>query len=60
MITDCSCCATGLSKDSPPPEPEMPEVPPGGPPRSQPDGEAEKSEASSDKSFSFIKCSYFF
>uniref|UniRef100_A0A3Q2ZNM4 P1, F-box associated domain containing n=1 Tax=Kryptolebias marmoratus TaxID=37003 RepID=A0A3Q2ZNM4_KRYMA len=29
----------GLSKDSPPPEPELPSVPPGGPPPFQPDGD---------------------
>ncbi|XP_037543556.1 F-box only protein 50 [Nematolebias whitei] len=29
----------GLSKDSPPPEPELSEVPPHGPPRFQPDGD---------------------
>ncbi|XP_012723592.2 F-box only protein 50 isoform X4 [Fundulus heteroclitus] len=29
----------GFSKDSPPPEPELPDVPPGGPPRFQPDGD---------------------
>ncbi|XP_008295595.1 F-box only protein 50 isoform X2 [Stegastes partitus] len=29
----------GLSKDVPPPEPDLPEVPPDGPPRFQPDGD---------------------
>ncbi|KAM9348262.1 F-box only protein 50 [Symphorus nematophorus] len=29
----------GLSKDTPPPEPDLPEVPDRGPPRSQPDGD---------------------
>lgn len=32
----------GLSKDSPPPEPELPDVPRYGPPRFQPDGKGQQ------------------
>lgn len=39
QLSLCLIPDTGLSKDTPPPEPELPEVPRHGPPRFQPDGE---------------------